>query len=224
MNGSMAMLLGAISLGQGGVALADAKFEHLAVRVEQNATDNDFEIVFEASGGDTGFAALKVTAPDGRVVIDFKSPGTKLGMRSFRFETPEPKSLSGLQADFPAGAYTFTANTTTGMGVSGTAQLSHKLPGLVTAVRPRDGDQNVAVKGLQLQWQAPKGLAACNVTIEHDMSGVKVVQATLPGSAVAFTVPDALLLADTKYKVSIGTVGPDGNGAYVESAFKTSKK
>lgn len=224
MKWSVAVLLGAMQLAWAGLAQADAKFEHLAVRVEQNATDNDFEIVFEATGGDTGFATLKVTAPDGRIVIDFRSPGAKLGMRSFRLETPEPKSLSGLQADFPAGAYTFTANTTTGMGVSGTAQLSHKLPGLATAVRPRDGDQNVPVNGMQLQWQAPKGLAACNITIEHDMSGVKVVQATLPGSAVAFIVPDALLLADTKYKVSIGTVGPDGNGAYVESAFKTSKK
>lgn len=224
MKWSVAVLLGAMQLAWVGVAQADAKFEHLAVRVEQNATDNDFEIVFEATGGDTGLSALKVTAPDGRIVIDFKSPGAKLGLRSFRLETPEPKSLSGLQADFPAGDYTFTASTVAGMGFSGIAKLSHKLPGLATAVRPRDGDQNVAVKGLQIQWQAPKDLAACNITIEHDLSGAKIVQATLPGGAVVFQVPEKLLALDTQYKVSIGTVSAEGNGAYVESTFKTAKK
>ncbi len=60
-------------------ALADAKFGHLAVRLEQNATDNDFEVVFEATGGDTGLASLQVAAPDGRIVIDFKAAEQQAG-------------------------------------------------------------------------------------------------------------------------------------------------
>lgn len=220
----VAALLGAIALAAGGAAQADAKFEHLAVRVEQNATDKDFEIVFEATGGDTGLATLKVAAPDGRIVIDFKAPNTKLGMRSFRLETPEPKTLAGLQADFPAGEYTFTASTVTGLSFSDKATLSHKLPPVATLVRPRPEEQKVPVNGLRIQWGAPKNLASCLITIENDVTGVKVIQAALAGSATTFPVPGGVLAPGTKYKIAIGTVAPGGNASFIETSFTTAKK
>ncbi|MFZ2652666.1 MAG: hypothetical protein WA210_21400 [Burkholderiaceae bacterium] len=215
-------LIGALATAAAGATLADAKFSHLAVRVEQNATDKDFEVVFEATGGDTGLASLQVAAPDGRVVIDFKAPN-KLGMRTIRLETPEPKLLAGLQADFPAGKYMFTANTVAGSAFSGSATLSHKLPGTASQIRPGPEDQNVPVNGLRLRWAAPKDLAACLVTIENE-AGVKVVQAALAGSATTFSVPDRLLVPAAKYIVAIGTVGRDGNASYVETSFRTAAK
>jgi hypothetical protein len=224
MKRCIATLFTAVALATGSAALADAKFELMAVRVEQNATDNDFEVVFEATGGDTGMAALKVAAPDGRVVVDFKTPGTKLGMRSFRFETPEPKTLARLQADYPAGTYTFTASTVAGMSFSGTATLSHKLPAVAAVTRPQAKEQNVPLNGLRIQWRVPKDIKTCLLTIENDDNGVKVVQATLAGTATQFAVPDGVLLPGTNYKVSIGTVAPEGNAAYVETAFTTAKK
>lgn len=216
-------LIGALVALAGGAAFADVKFKHLSVHFEQNATDNDFEVVFEATSSDAGLAALQVTAPDGRVVIDFKAPSTKLGMRTFRLETPEPKALAGLQADFPAGTYTFTANTVGGAAFSGTTTLSHKLPRAASWVRPRPEEQNMPVNGLRIEWSAPKDLASCHVTIENE-AGVKIVQAVLAGSATRFPVPNRVLLPGATYSVSIGTVAADGNASFVETSFKTAKR
>lgn len=208
----------------GGPVIADAKFEHLSLRIEQNATDNDFEVVIEATGGDTGLAALTVTAPDGRVVADFTSPKMKLGMRAFRFETPEPKSLAGIQADYPAGEYTFTASTVTDLKFSEKASLSHKLPAVTTVVRPKPNEQNVPPSGLRIEWRAPKGLKSCLVALENDVTEANVVQAALPGTATSFPVPEGVLEAGVRYKLVIGSVAQDGNIAYVESAFTVAKK
>ena len=224
MKRSLYALAGALLLVCGSPATADAKFEHLAVHIEHNATDNDYEIVFEATGGDTGLAMLKVAAPDGRIVAEFKAPNSKLGVRTFRLETPEPKSLAVLQGDYPAGQYKFTASTVAGLGFEGTAMLSHHLPGMAGVVQPRPDQVNVGVKGLRVRWSAPKGLASCSVTIENDETGVKVVQAVVAGSATAFSVPDSVLAPGTRYKVAIGTFNADGNATFVESAFTTVKK
>lgn len=223
MKRRIGILFGLLASVASGTALADAKFEHLAVRVEQNVTDNDFEVVFEATSGDTAFAALKVAAPDGRIVIDFKSPNTKLGMRSFRFETPEPKSLSGLQADYPAGQYTFSASTVSGLNFSDVTSLSHKLPAAATFLRPRPDELGVPVNGLRVEWRAPTGLKSCLVAIENDVTGVTVVQATLAGGATTFSVPNGVLAPGTVYKVAIGTVATDGNASYIETSFTTAK-
>src|SRR5689334_16377981 len=82
------------------VAWADGRFEQVIVRLEQTVEDGDCEIAFEATSGTTGLTALKVMAPDGRTVIDFKSPDTKLGMRQIVLESPEPRNDGRLQTDF----------------------------------------------------------------------------------------------------------------------------
>ena len=215
---------GALVMMWGGPAMADAKFEHLAVRVEHNTTDKDFEIVFEATGGETGLAMLTVVAPDGRIVIDFKAPNAKLGVRTFRLETPEPKTLAALQVDYPAGQYKFTASTVAGLGFEGTAMLSHKLPGVASFMQPQPDQVNVRLSGLRVRWSAPKGLASCSVTIENDETGVKVVQAVVAGNATALAVPDSVLAPGTRYKVAIGTFSAEGNATFVESSFTTAKK
>ena len=107
-------LLGLLALGAPGFAQADEKFEQIAVRLEQNATDEDVEVVLEATSGDFGLATLRVAAPDGRTVIDFKAPDSKLGIRRLVLESPEPTNDGRLQKDFPAGAYTFTGSTVKG--------------------------------------------------------------------------------------------------------------
>ena len=161
-------LLCLLALGAHGFALADEKFEHVAVRIEQNATDEDVEVVFEATSGDIGLATLRVAAPDGRTVIDFKAPDSKLGIRHLVLESPEPTNDGRLQKDFPAGEYTFTGSTVSGEKLSSKATLSHKLPGTASFVQPRPKEKNVAVKGLQLKWTAPKDLASCVVVVEHE--------------------------------------------------------
>ncbi len=217
-------LLGLLALGAQGFARADEKFEHIAVRLEQNATDEDVEVVFEATSGDIGLTTLRVAAPDGRTVIDFKAPDSKLGIRRLVLESPEPTNDGRLQKDFPAGAYTFTGSTVKGEKLSGKATLTHQLPGPASIVRPRPKEKNVPVKGLQLQWTAPKNLASCLVVIEDEETGVKLLQATLSGTTTTLAVPDGLLASGREYKVEIGTVTREGNRSIVESNFTTAGK
>lgn len=215
------MLLSLLALGAHGFAHADEAFEHIAVRLEQNATDEDVEAVFEATSGDIGLAALRVSAPDGRTVIDFKSPDSKMGIRRLLLESPEPTNDGRLQKDFPAGAYTFTGSTVKGDKLSGKATLSHQMPGAASIVRPRPKEKNVPVKGLQLQWTVPKNLASCLIAIEDEESGAKLLQATLSGTATTLAVPDGLLASGREYKLEVGTVTHEGNRSIVESSFTT---
>ena len=219
-----AALLGALALGAPGLAWADEKFEHVAVRLESNATDEDVEVVFDVKSGDFGLATLRVAAPDGRTVIDFKSPDAKLGIRRLLLESPEPTNDGRLQKDFPAGAYTFTGSTVQGEKLAGTAVLTHQLPGPASIVRPRPKEKNVPVKGLQVQWSAPKNLAACLVVIEDEATGAKVLQSTLAGTATALAVPDGLLAPGREYKVEVATVTREGNRSTVETTFTTAGK
>ena len=217
-------LLGLLALGPHGFAHADESFEHAAVRIEQNATDEDVEVVFEVTGGDIGLATFRVAAPDGRTVIDFKAPDSKLGIRHLVLESPEPINDGRLQKDFPAGEYTFTADTVTGDKLSSKARLSHKFPGTVTFVYPRPKERNVPLKGLRLKWSAPKDLASCVVVVEEEETGAKLLQASLSGAASTLAVPDGLLVPDTEYKLEIGTVSREGNRSFVEASFKTAGK
>src|SRR3954449_11557886 len=102
----------AVFLTWHGIVWADGRFEQVVVRLEQTVEDGDCEIAFEATSGTTGLTTLKVMAPDGRTVIDFKSPDTKLGMRQIVLESPEPRNDGRLQADFPPGVYRFSGTQT----------------------------------------------------------------------------------------------------------------
>ena len=81
-----------------GIANAGQQFERVKVFLERNLLDKDAEIKFEATGGKVGLANLKVVAPDGRTVIDFKAPDSKLGMRALSLESPEPTNDGRVQA------------------------------------------------------------------------------------------------------------------------------
>jgi hypothetical protein len=206
-----------------GIAQAQEKFESVKVFLERNVQDKDAEVKFDAIGGTAGLTSLKVVSPDGRTVIDFKAPDSKLGMRHLVLESPEPKTDGSVQADFPVGAYTFTGSSATGARLEGKAMLSHAFPDPTSFVRPRPDAKNVPLKGMRLSWQAVKGLGSYVVLIVHEASG-REVKANLSGSATAFTVPDGFLQPDTEYKLEIGTVAKDGNSSFIETAFTTAKK
>lgn len=216
---AVALIVGAFH----GIAHAQEKFERVKVFLERNVMDKDAEVKIEATGGTGGLASLKVVAPDGRTVIDFKAPDSKLGMRTFAFESPEPTNDGRVQADFPAGAYTFTGSSASGARLEGKATLSHVFPDAATLVRPRPDANNVPLKALQVSWKPLKGMDAHIVVIEQESSG-RSIKVNLPGNATLFTVPDGFLLPDTEYKLAIGTVAKDGNSSFIESAFTTAKK
>ena len=105
-----------------------APFPIATVHMEQNATDGDKEVVFQAKADTEGLVELDIRSPDGRAVIAFKAPdASTLGMRQFRFETPEPPDSKALQAAFPEGAYEFFGRTTSGAKLVGKSTLNHRL-------------------------------------------------------------------------------------------------
>jgi hypothetical protein len=219
-----AIVLATLALGFAqGLAHAQEKFEMVKVYFEQNVNDKDAEVKFEAvsGGANTGLATLKVTAPDGRTVIDFKSADSKLGIRHLMLESPEPKNDGRVQKDFPEGMYKFTGTTTAGTKLAGQATLSHNLPAPTSFVRPKPDEKDVPVQGLKLAWNPIKNMASTVVLIEDEKSG-RSMRLSLAGDATTFAVPDGFLKPGTEYKLAIGTVASDGNASYIETGFTTS--
>jgi hypothetical protein len=206
-----------------GSARGAEKFENVAVYLEQTAEDEDCEIAFEAVSATAGLAALKVVAPDGRTVIDFRTADSKLGMQHLILESPEPKNDGRLQADFPPGVYKFMGASVAGRTLGGEATLSHRLPGVTRIVRPRPDEKNVPTTGLQVRWNPVKEAAAFILVIE-DEKAHREIKANLVSSATTFTVPEGFLASGTEYKVAIGTVARDGNRSFTETAFTTTEK
>jgi hypothetical protein len=198
-------------------------FEEASARFEQNATDGDVEAVFDAIAGDDGLASLTVTAPDGRKIVDFTSPGHGMGMRQFRFESPEPTDVAALKKAFPDGVYMFTGSTASGMKLESQATLSHKLPPTTSFVSPVANAGNVASKGLKISWAPVKGVSGYTIELDPSKTGAHL-EMKLPASATSFVVPDGILAPNAKCQLGIGTVSRDGNVSVIETTFTTAAK
>jgi hypothetical protein len=220
---SLLTIVLAISAGGHCAAYAGEGFERVQVLLERNVMDKDAEIKFEAIGGNGGLASLKVVGPDGRTVIDFKTPESKLGIRHLSLESPEPKNDGSVQADFPAGVYIFTGTGVDGQRLEAKATLSHDFPEPTALLRPLPDAKNVPITGLQVSWKARKGIDAHVVVIEDEATG-RAIRANLAGSATSFSVPDGFLQPGTEYKVAVGTVAKGGNASFIEIGFTTTKK
>lgn len=207
-------------LSSHGPVRAEDEFERTAVRLEQNVTDKDVEVVFEVTSEKAGMRTLKIVAPDGRTIVDHRSADSRLGFRHFTLESPELKNDGRLQKDFPEGEYTFTAVTVTGDMLRGSATLSHKLPKAPAFVHPRPDAKGLPVEGLKIKWDVAKDLAGVVVVVEHEKSGRKISM-TLPGSATEFTVPSGFLRHLTEYKLAIGSMSREGNLSFVETDVVT---
>ena len=215
-------VLSAIACPLAGVTAEDGRFQKLSVYLERNVQDHDAEIRFEATGAEDGLAALKVMAPGERTVIDFRSPDSKLGIRSLTLESPEPDDDKIVRADFPAGAYRFEGTTTKGANLRGEARLSHVFPKPAAFEYPRPDQKDVPANALTLRWSVPEGIEACAIVIEQTGSAYEI-RALLPGSAKSFTVPAGFLRAGQAYKFAIGTVAKDGNRSFIEAGFTTAR-
>jgi len=179
------------------------------------------EVVFEVEGGEEGLAELIVVSPDGRRVVDFKAPDSStLGIRQFRFESPEPSDVESLKAAYPEGVYEFAGKTSSGAELVGNSSLSHRLPAAATFVRPAPAAEKVSMTDLEISWSAVEGVASYVVEIEQDELNVRIT-ALLQGSSTSFTVPNGFLLPGMEYQVAIGTVSGEGNISFVETSFTT---
>lgn len=216
------LLLGAPGPAAGGDRSGPpVPFAVASVFFEQNATDQDVEVVFDAKGGDEGLARLTVVAPDGRTVVDITSPdASTLGLRQFRFESPERGDVASIKAAYPEGVYTFDGATAAGVKFHGTSTLRHALPATARGVRPGAGAEGVPAQGLVIAWTPVTKVTAYIVSIEQEELDVSLT-ARLPGSATSFAVPDGFLRPGTEYVLAIGTVTSEGNTSFVETTFTT---
>jgi hypothetical protein len=205
-----------------GTSADERRFERLAVYLERNVQDRDAEVRFEVTGAEDGLAALMVSAPDARTVIDVRAPDSKLGIRKLTIESPEPADDRVVRADFPSGVYRFEGRTTGGANLRGEARLSHAFPQPAAFEHPRPGQRDVPVDALTLRWSAPEGLASNVVVVEQTGSPYQI-RAVLPGSARRFTIPAGFLRADQSYTFAIGTVARDGNRSFIEAHFTTAR-
>jgi hypothetical protein len=203
---------------------ATSRFPTASVHFEQNATDGDVEVVFQAKGRSEGLAKLSVVSPDGRTVVDFAAPdASTLGIREFAFESPEPKDVKGLMAAYPEGTYRFAGRTASGEELRGESRLSHELPPTASFLRPAAGAANVAVANLEIAWTPPAGkVSGYLIEIEQDELGAHL-EATLPRSATRFAVPAGFLRPGTEYELGIATVSEAGNVSFVETSFTTAE-
>jgi hypothetical protein len=206
-----------------GTARAGENFEKVAVYLEQNLKDKDAEVKIEAIAGNTGLATLTVTAPDGRTVIDFKTPDSKLGIRHLILESPEPKNLAALKADFPTGVYKFMGLTGSGNKFEGETLLSHSLPDGTSVVYPRSDQKYVPVVALNVKWHPVKNSAGYIIILEQEQTG-RDIRANLSSIATEFAVPSGFLQPGTGYTLAIGTVSKEGNKSFNEITFATEKK
>ena len=211
-----------LAASTGALQAAD-KFERLAIFLEQTVQDGDAEVKFDVIGTPAGLSTLQVVAPDGRVVIDFKAPASKLGLQHLTLESPEPKNDGRLQADFPEGVYKFTGTTATGETLRGEATLAHAFPAAVSILRPRADEEKTAVTGLRVTWKPVKDAQTITVMVEDEQSG-GMVSATLPGTATGFAVPDGFLSGGTAYKLAVGAIAKSGNKTVTEIGFTTAGK
>lgn len=200
---------------------APNSFPVASVHFEQNVTDGDSELVFQVKGGKDGLAQLTVVSPSGRTVIAFRAPdASTLGIRQFRFESPEPTDSGSVKVAYPEGIYNFSGTTFSGAKFVGKSTLSHLLPTTTSVASPAPKAASVSAKDLKVSWKAVKGVASYLVGIKQPESSVNIT-ASVPASATSFAVPHGILSPGKEYKLSIGTVAANGNTSFIETTFTT---
>jgi hypothetical protein len=207
----------------GGAAAAEGQFEKAVIYLERNVGDDDIEVRVVATADDGGFAALRVIAPDGRTVIDFKSPGSKLGVRHLDLESPELRDKAAVQADFPEGTYRFEGTLVDGATLRAETTLRHAFPDAPTLSSPRPGQTELPVKGAKVRWEPVADAASWEVVLK-EQKGAREMRAMLPGSSTVFSIPDGFLVAGAKYEVAVGAIHQGGNRSYQEIEFTAQKR
>jgi hypothetical protein len=207
----------------GSAATAEGQFERALIYLERNVADDDIEVRVIATADDTGFAALRVIAPDGRTVIDFKSPGSKLGVRHLDLESPELRDKAAVQADFPEGTYRFEGTLVDGATLRAETTLRHAFPDAPTLSSPRSGQTELPVKGAKVRWEPVADAASWEVLLKEH-KGAREMRAMLPASSTVFSIPDGFLVPGAKYEVAVGAIHQSGNRSYQEIEFTAQKR
>jgi hypothetical protein len=194
-------------------------FSYVNIHLERNVTDGDIEAVMEIKADDDGLTKLSVVSPNGKTILEFESKDKAImGIRQFRFESPEPKNENSLKSAYPEGKYIFKGETTSGKKLSGECLLSHKFPAPGKVIQPLSGATDLATSNMKVSWGAVKEVSSFIVYIENDDFNFTV---SLPGSKTTMIVPEGYLEPQKKYMLGLGAQSQNGNISFVEVSFKT---
>jgi hypothetical protein len=191
-------------------------FEVADIYLEQNATDKDIEVVIEIKGGDEGFANLKILSPGNQEILNLTTLDHSLGLRQFRFESPEPKNFEKLKVNFPEGNYKFYGTTTSGKIFYGEAILSHTLPETTTLINP--SEEETDTDNLLIEWKPVKNVNYYLLEIDQEESNINL-SVKIPASQTSFEMPRNFLNPDHEFALSIGTVSKENNRSFIENSF-----
>ena len=206
-----------------GAAAAEAEFERASIYLERNVADDDVEVRIVATADDGGFATLRIVAPDGRTVIDFRSTGSKLGIRQFDLESPELRDKTKVLQDFPEGIYRFEGTLVDGSALRAEATLKHAFPAAPTLSVPRSGQTELPVKGAKVRWEPVADAASLEVVLK-ERKGDRQIRTVLPPGSTTFAIPDGFLVPGSKYEVAVGAIHQGGNRSYQEIEFTAQKR
>lgn len=195
-------------------------FSELSVRLEQNATDGDSEVVLFAKGQDEGLRNLVVLAPDRRrVVANVVGAPDGVGLREFVFESAEPPDLDAVLAAFPRGSYFFFGVTMSGRCLMGAATLSHALAPDATLLTPED-EQIVPVDQVTLRWMPVPGAVRYIVELNNEDTGAEYLLDVFPPTT-QLAIPAEFLVPGSEYQFVVGVDARNGNRTFVERTFFT---
>lgn len=214
--------------------------------IEYNATDGDLGV----HGGfdDDGWSALCLFAPGGEQILGVE-PQANLGeltLASIFFEGREPEltefSFADLAAQFPEGSYEVRALSYEGIGLTGAATFSHKVPAEPHIVAPALAeDEETAVAtlipttDLVVRWDNvtqtvngdPTHISGYEVIItkvDHDDPhgySRPIFDVHLLPDHNSLSVPPEFLQPDTVYELEVLALEESGNQTISVGFFQT---
>jgi hypothetical protein len=157
-----------------GAVSAHSTFERASIYLERNASDEDVEVCFLVTANEEGLKALRVIAPDGRTIIDFKVSDSSWGYVTSTWKHSNRRSI-----------------------MAGLRRMQRR------KARPspahRESDETSRRRGRKLYWPAVKDVPSYVVTLE-DNDDVRTLKATLPGRWTLFNIHEGLMVHGTEFK------------------------
>jgi hypothetical protein len=226
----------AVSAGPGERSAADASTQNRAagklsqarILFELNATARDAGIQMLLDG--EGWESMRIYDIEGELLLRIRADGSvgDIGVTELFFESAEPSladlPLRDLLAMFPEGDYPVVAETADGQTLTGTARLTHAIPGPARVLSPDPGG-TTDVGSTEVRWRPTDRpgvkIDHYQVIVETDDDPLRIFSVDVSRGVREVAVPSTFLERGTDYKLEVITVARGHNQTITESTFST---